>query len=126
MTEAEAVIVRLKLRPHPEGGHHRELDRAPGRVPSTAHADGRSAYTRSYFLLGGENHFAWRGIMSNETWFFHAGYALILYMIDDDGEVRGHGSAQRSDRRNDQRSGLRAVSGNPSRAMNDTIVTAMR
>jgi hypothetical protein len=42
---ATAIIAKLGLKPHPEGGHYRETFRDPRTI------DGRAASTSIYFLL---------------------------------------------------------------------------
>jgi hypothetical protein len=70
---AAEVIARLGLAPHPEGGHFRELYRAPS--PS----GGRSALTTIYYLLAPGENSAWHRVKrADEVWYFHAGDALEL------------------------------------------------
>jgi len=48
---AAALIERLGLEPHPEGGYFREVFRSPHRVQPKDDRDERSALTTIYFLL---------------------------------------------------------------------------
>ena len=82
--EADEVIRRLGLQPHPEGGHYRETwrDRPPG--------GGRGAGTAILFLLrrGEESH--WHRVDATEIWHFHDGAPLVL-----SGSPDGHGVSVR-------------------------------
>jgi predicted cupin superfamily sugar epimerase len=69
---AQALVARLDLAPHPEGGWYRETWRAaPG-------ADGRSPGTAILYLLeaGGRSH--WHTVDADELWLWHAGAPLDL------------------------------------------------
>ncbi len=71
--EAAAVVARLGLIPHPEGGWYRETWRAP---PGEDRA--RSAGTAILYLLeaGGRSH--WHRVDAAELWIFQAGASLVL------------------------------------------------
>lgn len=75
--EVEALIDRLDLSPHPEGGFYRETFRQP------APDGGRALSTAILFLLpdGGRSH--WHRVDAAELWMWHAGSPIDL-MIDDD------------------------------------------
>jgi predicted cupin superfamily sugar epimerase len=81
-TGAAAVIERLGLLPHPEGGWYRETWRAP--APA---GQARSAGTAILYLLeaGGRSH--WHRIDATELWIFQAGQALTLSTAGADGEA---------------------------------------
>lgn len=71
--EADELIARLELRPHPEGGHYREAfrDNPPG--------GGRRAHsTAIYFLLKAGEVSHWHRIDSAEVWHFYRGSPLEL------------------------------------------------
>ncbi|MCK0119772.1 cupin domain-containing protein [Loktanella sp. F6476L] len=67
---ADAIIQKLNLAPHPEGGFYRQT--------WIADNDGRPVGTAIYFLLkdGGSSH--WHTVDASEIWFYHAGAPLIL------------------------------------------------
>ena len=68
----EQIIKKLDLRPHPEGGHFREIYRAPAE-------DGeRAALTSIYYLLAAGEESAWHRVDASEVWHFHAGDPLEL------------------------------------------------
>jgi predicted cupin superfamily sugar epimerase len=71
MTRADAIIARLKLKPHPEGGHYRETFRDP-RAKSRAHS------TAIYFLLKRGEVSALHRVDAAEVWHFYAGAPLEL------------------------------------------------
>ncbi|MCW5746157.1 MAG: cupin domain-containing protein [Alphaproteobacteria bacterium] len=81
MTEADELIRRLGLQPHPEGGHFVEAYRAP------AAAGGRGATTAIYFLLRAGESSHWHRVDAVEIWHWYAGAPLEL-SISDDGRVR--------------------------------------
>ena len=68
----EAIVDRLGLAPHPEGGFYRETWR-------DRPADGsRGAGTAIYFLLPGGVDNRWHRVDSAELWHFYAGAPLEL------------------------------------------------
>ncbi|MDP2012373.1 MAG: cupin domain-containing protein [Phenylobacterium sp.] len=69
---AAAVIARLDLAPHPEGGWYRETWRAP------AEPGARSPGTAILFLLEAGQASHWHRIDATELWLFQAGTALTL------------------------------------------------
>jgi predicted cupin superfamily sugar epimerase len=77
MTEAELLIARLELKPHPEGGHFRETfrDERPG---------ARAFSTAIYFLLKRGEASRWHRIDAAEAWHWHAGAALSLHIAERD------------------------------------------
>jgi predicted cupin superfamily sugar epimerase len=70
VSEADDLIRRLGLQPHPEGGHFRETfrDTNPDRAHSTA----------IYFLLKRGEASRWHRIDAAETWHFYRGAPLEL------------------------------------------------
>lgn len=74
MDEAEAIIGRLGLAPHPEGGWYRQTWVADG--------EGRPAGTAILFLLKGSERSHWHRVDAAEIWHFHAGAPLILSLAE--------------------------------------------
>lgn len=74
---AAAVIAALGLRPHPEGGHYRELwrDTPPG--------GGRGAGTAINFLLDAGERSHWHRVDAAELWIWQAGGPLVLSLAED-------------------------------------------
>jgi hypothetical protein len=83
--EAAALIARLGLRPHPEGGHFVETYR---HVPAQG---GRGDATAIYYLLraGEESH--WHRVTDAvEIWAHHAGAPLALTLSADGLHIAPH------------------------------------
>lgn len=70
--DADEVIARYRLRPHPEGGHYRETIRAP------AGAGERAAVSAIYYLLKAGETSAWHRVDAVEIWHYYAGAPLRL------------------------------------------------
>ena len=81
MREADALIRRLRLKPHPEGGHYRETFRDGARR-------GRAHSTAIYFLLKRGEESRWHRIDAAEIWHFYAGAPLALTIADKGRAVR--------------------------------------
>jgi predicted cupin superfamily sugar epimerase len=78
MSEARAIIERLGLLPHPEGGWFRETWRAP------AAGGERASATAIYFLLEAAQKSHWHRVDATELWLWHAGSPLSLRSAADD------------------------------------------
>ena len=72
MSEARAIIERLGLLPHPEGGWYRETWRAE------AAGGERASATAIYFLLEESQQSHWHRVDAAELWLWHAGSALAV------------------------------------------------
>ncbi len=72
MDDARAIIERLALTPHPEGGWYRETWRAD------AEPGARAAATAIYFLLEAGQRSHWHRVDAAELWFWHGGSPLRL------------------------------------------------
>jgi predicted cupin superfamily sugar epimerase len=82
---AEAIIARLGLKPHPEGGHFIETYRhvAPGR--------GRGLATAIYYLLRASEESHWHRVTDAvEIWAWHAGAPLALTLSADGRHIAPH------------------------------------
>lgn len=79
--DAEDVIQRLELEPHPEGGWYRETWRhQPG--------DGsRGAGTAIYFLLAAGERSRWHSVDADEIWHFYGGDPLRLRSWSEGSQV---------------------------------------
>ncbi len=77
---AQALIERLELQPHPEGGWFREIHRAAEKVTTARGA--RSALTTIYYLLERHQLSRWHVVQSDEVWHFYAGAPLELIVYD--------------------------------------------
>jgi hypothetical protein len=74
MSQADRIIKRLKLKPHPEGGHFRETFR-----DAKAHKD-RAHSTAIYFVLKRGEVSQWHRVDAAEIWHWYAGAPLKLSM----------------------------------------------
>lgn len=74
---ADEIIKKLRLAPHPEGGHYRQTW-----IADTDQS--RASGTCIYFLLkyGEASH--WHKVDAAEIWHFYAGAPLILSISDTD------------------------------------------
>jgi len=74
---AEAIIARLELVPHPEGGFYRQT------FEDAAGPDGRARSTAIYYLLpaGARSH--WHRVDAVEVWHYYAGAPLALRLSLD-------------------------------------------
>ena len=70
---ADAIIKKLDLQPHPEGGYYRETFRDP-----RTDANGRSVSSLIYFLLGAGDVSDWHRVDAAEIWHYYAGAPLVL------------------------------------------------
>jgi predicted cupin superfamily sugar epimerase len=89
---SSAWIRRLQLRPHPEGGHYREVYRSrdvipPGALPRFTGA--RAAATSIYYLLESGACSALHRIRSDEIWHHIDGAPLLLHRFTPDGRHTG-------------------------------------
>jgi len=76
LTLACALIDKLDLKPHPEGGSYREIYRSSERVQTARGA--RSAITAIYYLLEGNQVSRWHLVEADEIWHFYEGSPLEL------------------------------------------------
>ena len=79
--EARAVIERLALAPHPEGGFFRETFRAPLVVPTAAGE--RAASTAIYFLLPAGAFSALHRVRSDEVWHHYDGDPVAIHLLHE-------------------------------------------
>ena len=92
MTEsAEALVARLGLLPHPEGGYYGELYRSEAQVHPTDGRGPRAALTTIYFLLPSGAVSRWHRVQSDEVWHFYEGAPLELWMASPEGDEFRHG-----------------------------------
>ena len=82
--DADEIIARYELTPHPEGGHYREIYRA------SAEDGGRGAVTSIYYLLQAGEVSAWHRVDAVEIWHYHAGDALELSLSLDGVATTSH------------------------------------
>lgn len=73
--DAEGIIARLGLAPHPEGGWYRQTWAGP-------EVAGRASGTAILFLLKAGERSHWHRVDAAEIWHFHAGAPLILSLAN--------------------------------------------
>ena len=76
--DPQALIARLGLAPHPEGGWYRETWRAG------APDGGRASGTAIHFLLEAGQRSHWHKVDATEIWLWHAGSPLRLLTAPGD------------------------------------------
>jgi len=85
MEEADKIISKLKLQPHPEGGYFRETYRSTGEIKKEnldhRFTGNRNFSTCIYFLLTSETFSAFHKIHQDEIWHFYDGSPIRLHMI---------------------------------------------
>ncbi|MDQ7246437.1 cupin domain-containing protein [Dongia sedimenti] len=86
------IIDRLRLTPHPEGGHFRETYRAAETIAAAAlprrFGGERSISTAIHFLLEAGQCSRLHRIRADEVWHFYAGDPLIVVEIDPAGRLK--------------------------------------
>jgi predicted cupin superfamily sugar epimerase len=82
MQEMNNLIKSLDLRPHPEGGFYKEVQRSEVMVLNENDSKKRSALTSIYYLLAGDDFSSWHRITSDETWYFHDGSDVVIFLFD--------------------------------------------
>lgn len=81
--QAQEIIDRLGLSPHPEGGHFRQT--------WVAGNEGRPSGTCIYFLLAEGERSHWHRVDATEIWLWHAGAPLVLSLsATETGPARDH------------------------------------
>ncbi len=84
LTEADGIIARLGLEPHPEGGWFRETFR------DIRTDGGRGHSTAIYFLLKTGESSHWHRVDAAETWHFYRGAPLRLSIAEEGEKPRHH------------------------------------
>jgi len=88
-----ALVQRLGLVPHPEGGYFKETWRAAESLPASAlparFSGPRSHATAILYLLERGDFSALHKIAGDEVWCFHEGAPLIVHTLSD-GQRRDH------------------------------------
>lgn len=76
------LIETLRLEPHPEGGHYREIYRSAHSVDPADNRPPRAALTVIYFLLSAGEVSRWHRVRSDEVWHYLEGDPLELQIAD--------------------------------------------
>lgn len=84
---SKEIIKKLDMTPHPEGGYYKEIyrtDKIANLIIDTKPVN-RSFATSIYFLLEGEQFSSFHKLRSDELWYYHAGSAARVHIIEPDG-----------------------------------------
>jgi predicted cupin superfamily sugar epimerase len=87
--DADDIIRRLGLTPHPEGGHYRETFRDTVSVRGAAAGD-RAASTAIYYLLQAGEVSGWHRVDAAEIWHWYRGAPLVLATARDGAGIAEH------------------------------------
>ena len=91
MSITNQLIQTYNLEPHPEGGWYKQTYKSneeidAGALPERFGAN-RAFSTAIYFLLEKGNFSAFHRIKSDECWHFYAGDPLLIYIIEQNGDL---------------------------------------
>ncbi|MEZ0469680.1 cupin domain-containing protein [Luteimonas salinilitoris] len=78
---ADELVRRLRLQPHPEGGHYRRLYTSARRVAHRGHE--RAALSAIRYLLARGQRSRWHRIDADEVWHWQSGGPLELLRFDE-------------------------------------------
>ncbi len=91
MIDAETLIKKFQLQPHPEGGLFKETYRATGAIQKThlpdVYGGNRNYSTAIYYLLLPDTKSQFHKLKSDEIWHFYLGGSLTLVQIFEDGKI---------------------------------------
>lgn len=85
---AEEWITRLDMTAHPEGGYYKQSFVSDEKITTTNHPQERNLYTSIYFLLQSHDISHFHRLKSDELWYFHAGEAVTVHILDAKGNYR--------------------------------------
>ena len=92
MSFTNQLIQKYNLEPHPEGGWYKQTYKSNEEIAESALPErfgaNRFFSTAIYFLLEQGNFSAFHRIKSDECWHFYAGDALLIYIIEQTGELK--------------------------------------
>ena len=91
MSITDQLIQKYNLESHPEGGWYKQTYKSGEQIPADA-LPGRFDAPRSFssaifFLLEQGDFSSFHRIKSDESWHFYAGDPLLIYIIDQNGEL---------------------------------------
>lgn len=87
--DASKLIQELNLKPHPEGGYYKETYRGEPRI-KLDNGKERNSSTAIYYMLTNEDKSHFHKVLSDEIWLFHQGETIVIYEIDQKGEMITH------------------------------------
>lgn len=83
MKRVQQWIDELGLKPHPEGGYYRQIERSEETYSTSSKK--LPLYTSIYFLLTEDSPSHFHRLSSDEIWFYHAGNPLTVHSLQPDG-----------------------------------------
>lgn len=86
--DADYLINHLGMEPHPEGGFYKRTFESDEMIATESQSAQRRLYTSICFLLRSEDISHFHRLKSDELWYFHAGSALSVHIIDKSGRYR--------------------------------------
>lgn len=88
---AKDLINKYEMLAHPEGGWYKETYRSEEQINTNALPErftgNRCFSTAIYFLMEKGNFSAFHRIKGDECWHFYAGQTLLIYVIDNSGNL---------------------------------------
>ena len=92
MSIVNTLIQRYGLESHPEGGWYKQSYKSNEQIAARALPErfgaNKAFSTAIYFLLEKGNFSAFHRIKSDECWHFYAGSPLLIYIIEQSGELK--------------------------------------
>jgi len=92
MSITNQLIQKYNLEPHPEGGWYKQTYKSNEKIDADAlperFGESRAFSTAIYFLLEKGNFSAFHRIKSDECWHFYSGDPLLIYIIEQNGEIK--------------------------------------
>jgi len=88
--DAQSLIDKLHLEPHPEGGFFHQTYKSSGTVNLPGFDGPRHFSTAIYFLLTSKNFSAFHRLKQDEVWHYYTGSSLFVHVIDTKGNYTRH------------------------------------
>ena len=92
MSFTNQLIQKYNLQPHREGGWYKQTYKSNEEIDADALPErfgaNRAFSTAIYFLLEKGNFSAFHRIKSDECWHFYTGDPLVIYIIEQTGELK--------------------------------------
>lgn len=89
--DAEYIIKKLALKPHPEGGYYREIYRSEEKINSLAlpkrYGGDRNFSTSIYYLLKEGEYSRLHRLKSDEIYHFYLGASVEIFLVYPNGKI---------------------------------------
>ena len=89
--DAQTIITKLGLQPHPEGGFYKSTFASEAFISDQelmGEDKKRRLFTSIYFLLRSEDISHFHRLKSDELWYYHGGSSLTVHVIDENGDYK--------------------------------------